>query len=98
MIDVQSEHLLTMSQAAKAIPGGGIHISTLWRWRIRGIHGVKLETATIGGKRMTSREALARFFAATTAAANGEPIPTRTPRQRADAIRRAEKSLKREGI
>ena len=54
--------------------GRRIHPSTLHRWRLRGVRGIRLETVLIGGTRYTSTEALSRFFAATTAAADGQTI------------------------
>ncbi len=96
-IEFSSETLLSLSAAAKLLPGRP-HPSTLHRWRLRGIRGVKLQTWLIGGRRFTSHEALERFCAATTAAANGEPTPVRTPRQRERSIRQAEEDLARDGI
>ena len=51
-----------------------------------------------GGARMTTEEAIARFFAATTAAANGERIPSRTPKQREREIATAERETAEAGI
>lgn len=92
MIDPSSEHLLTFAEAAKALPHP-VHISCLHRWRQRGVRGVRLETCMIGGRRYTSREALERFSAATTAAAEGKAQPARTPRQRQQAIEQAEREM-----
>ena len=50
-IDIQSESLLTLPEAAQFY---NVHVSTVYRWHLRGILGVKLETARIGGKRVTS--------------------------------------------
>jgi hypothetical protein len=97
MIDHEREELLTLTAATKLLPGRP-NVATLWRWRTAGCRGVKLETVLIGGRRMTSREALARFFAATTAAADGEPIRSETPRQRDSAISRAEKRAEQLGV
>ena len=97
MIDHECEELLTLTAATKSLPGGP-NVSTLWRWRTAGVRGVKLETILCGGRRMTSREALARFFAATTAAADGAPISAETPRQRERAIDRAEKRAQEMGV
>ena len=91
-IDISSETLLSLSDAAKTLPGRP-HVSSLFRWRLRGIRGVTLETCLIGGRRFTSREALIRFASRTTAAASGEPPPLRTPRQRERDVRRAEEEL-----
>ncbi len=69
-IDLENEHLLSMSQAAtflsKKLPGrrGGrpIHTSTLHRWTTRGLKGVRLEVMCAGGTRFTSIPAIERFF------------------------------------
>ncbi len=92
MIDIHREHLVTFSQAAKRLPSHP-HVSTFHRWRLVGVRGHKLETCLIGGRRYTSWESLERFAAATTAAANGELPPMRTPRQRLRAIRTAEREM-----
>ena len=86
------EPLLTLTQAANSLPGKP-HVSSLWRWCKRGVRGVRLETLVLAGRRYTSPRALEEFASATTAAANGEPCPIRTPRQRERAIERAEQEL-----
>lgn len=91
-IDISMETLLSLADAAKTLPGRP-HISTLHRWRLRGIRNIKLETVLIGGRRCTSHEALARFVGRTTAAASGEALPTRTPAHRERDLRRAEADM-----
>jgi hypothetical protein len=91
-VDIYSEQLLSLTDAAKSLPGRPA-ASTIFRWRLRGVRGVKLETCLIGGRRYTSMEALERFSAATTASADGQPLPVRTPSQRQLAIKRAEQEL-----
>jgi len=71
MIDLHDERLLTLQEAAELLPGSTA-ISTLHRWRQRGVRGVQLETCLIGGKRYTSKEALQRFADAITAAVDEE--------------------------
>ena len=97
MIDINSESLLSMTDASREFPGRP-HVSTLWRYAQTGCRGVKLETIRCGGRRFTSREALERFTRAVTVAVDGPGvnIPTPTPRQ-AD-LRRAEEKLDRAGI
>ncbi len=97
MIDHEAEQLLTLTAAAKLLPGRP-NVATLWRWRTSGIRGIKLETFLFGGRRMTSREALSRFFERTTAAADGAPVQAETPRQREHAIDRAEKRAQELGV
>jgi hypothetical protein len=91
-IDISVEEILTLTQAAKSLPGRPAS-STIHRWRLRGIRGVRLETILVGGRRFTSRQALERFAARITAAADGEAPPIRTPRARQQAIERAEAQL-----
>ena len=90
--DLMTEDLRTLIEATKSLPHAP-HVSTIHRWRLRGIRGIRLETVLIGGRRFTSREALARFAAATTAAANDSPPPIRSPAQRERAIKTAEAKL-----
>ena len=98
MIDPFSEQMLTLSEAARLLPGRP-HTSTLWRWIHKGIKGCRLESIFVGGTRRTSREALERFFAATTAAANGTKLlVARTSKQRQREIRSAGKELGDAGI
>lgn len=92
-IDRLTETLLSLSEAAKILPGTP-HLSTLHRWRLRGVRGVKLETCLVGGRRYTSVEAVDRFLAASTAAADSQPNPRRTPVQRQRAIERAEEEMR----
>lgn len=97
MIDTESERLLLLTDAAKVIPGRP-SVPTLWRWRMRGVRGVRLETCVVGGRRYTSREALSRFIVGTTAAADGIAASTQTSRQRMSAIEAAERELGKAGI
>ena len=45
-----------------------VSLATTWRHALRGIDGIKLETAKVGRKRFTSVEAIGRFVEALTAA------------------------------
>jgi hypothetical protein len=42
----------------------GVSVSTVWRWKMRGLKGTRLETFTVGGRRYTSREAFSRIIGA----------------------------------
>ena len=75
-----------------------VSVCTPWRWAQKGAKGAKLETICVGGKRQTSRQAFARFVAATTAATVGEKPKTRSNRARESAIFKAEDELNAEGI
>jgi len=63
-LDLLTEDMIGLSKVPGELPGR-INTSTVWRWTQRGVGGVKLETVNIGGKKMTSRQALSRFIAAT---------------------------------
>jgi hypothetical protein len=97
MIDIKSDELLTFSQAAKRLPGRP-HSSTIWRWHMRGVRGIRLETVLIGGRRYTSVDALQLFVEQTTASADGTPVPSRTSGQRRRAIAAAKQDLEEAGI
>ena len=97
-IDLTTETPITLAEAARTLPGGAVHVSTIHRWRIKGCRGVRLETFMRGGIRHTTRAAIARFFDATTAAADGDATPVRTSRQRERAITTAERQLESAGI
>lgn len=92
-----AEQRLSMTELAQR---ENVNASTTWRWAIRGVKGVRLETFHIGGKRYTTVEAFNRFVERTTAAAQGQlPAPApRTNRQREAAINRAEKLCEQQGI
>lgn len=102
MIDTTKEQPIPFSVAAREVPnrngGRGVSVPTTWRWAMRGIRGIRLESIMVGGVRMTTAEALQRFYAATTAAADGVPLPTRTPAARAREIAAAEAELSAAGI
>jgi hypothetical protein len=64
---VLSEDVLTTKQACeelRPIFGKPIDRTTLYRWALRGIQGTHLEYTKIGGRIVTSRQAIARFIEA----------------------------------
>jgi hypothetical protein len=99
MVALLSETLVTLTEASKKLPNRP-HASTIWRWYKVGVRGRRLETIVMGGRRLTSLEALSRFAGALTAARDGIPAtpPPRTSRQRQAAIRTAEAALDRAGV
>lgn len=93
------ESLLTLKQAAAAVPpyrGRKTHVSTIFRWIVHGIGGVRLEAARYGARWVTSREALERFAQRLTEARTGQASETR-PRtgRHQDQV---ERELNRAGI
>lgn len=91
MIDVQTESLLTFTQAARHLPTRP-HVSTVWRWAATG----GLETVRLGGRVYTSAEALDRF-AEHRGGKRKQPESTPTP-QRQREIADAERKLKEAGL
>jgi hypothetical protein len=80
MIDLKTETLLPLSEAAKKIPpnrsGKKVHTSTVLRWILKGVKGVALEGTRLGGRWLTSLEALQRFgdrLATTQTGVNASP-------------------------
>jgi hypothetical protein len=68
MIDLDSESVLPLADVPAVVPPGRNgrrpHVSVIYRWVQRGLRGIRLEAVQVGGHRVTSREALNRFFAA----------------------------------
>jgi hypothetical protein len=70
MSDLLKETLLPLHDVAGLVPPGRgrrTHVSTVHRWVQRGVGGVRLEAIRVGGRWLSSREALGRFVAALTA-------------------------------
>jgi len=78
MIHPATETLVTLSRAAEhypAVNGRHPHPSTVFRHAINGIDGMRLETVRVGGRLVTSVEAIERFIRAVSAAALPEGAP-----------------------
>ncbi len=95
-IDVESETVITLSEACRLIPPSGVSPATMARWIQRGVRGAKLATIVIGGRRFTSREAISGFIAAQNA--DDSPTPTVSPAQRTRQAKAAQQELARAGI
>ena len=100
MIDPNTEELLSLPVAAKSLParraGKKPHVSCLYRWTTRGCKGIVLESLQCGGTRVTSKEALARFFERLTYP--DSESARHTPARRRRAAEHAERELEREGL
>lgn len=57
-----TEDLVSLTQVAQELD---VHVSAPYRWLHRGVRGVRLESVRIGGKLLTSRQAVNRFLRAT---------------------------------
>lgn len=95
-INIKNETLLTLAEASKLLPrvsGKRIHVSTLWRWCKKGLHGTRLEYLRVGSKIVTTSEALQRFFSTLAKLDENQPqYPTYKParmrnRRNSDASR-----------
>ena len=65
------EHPITLGQAAKLYPCP-THPSTVYRHATKpNRYGIRLESFRCAGRRLTTKEAVARYFADCTDAANG---------------------------
>lgn len=64
MSAIHSERLHSFAELSQQplVNGRTIPVGTLQHWRLYGVRGVKLETLKAGGKRLTSVEALHRFW------------------------------------
>jgi hypothetical protein len=66
---IRGELLFSLPTAIEKAIGQRPHLSTCHRWRLKKAN--PLETVKVGGRRMTSVEAVSRFIEANTAAADG---------------------------
>lgn len=91
------EELVTFNQAAAWVrdrTGRKTHLATLHRWALRGCGGRRLESVLIGRQRMTSQEALLRFFDADSRQLKTEaPVPTQSPPPSPPAIKSAARDV-----
>lgn len=107
MIDLTTEKAISLDEARAILPlgrgGKRVSPSCLWRWMLKGARApggrlVKLEGLRIGGRWVTSREALQRFAEALTPSfedAEPSPKPAAARRKAAD---RAGRQLEAMGI
>jgi hypothetical protein len=111
MLDYTLETPVSLATLARQVPparnGKRCHLSTILRWITNGAKApdgtiVRLEGRRLGGRWLTSREALTRFMERLTPKlddANDEPSATaRTPAARRRASKRAARHLEEVGI
>ena len=108
MLDLSSETPLPLAAAARLVPPGRngkqTHLSTLLRWIMRGSKSpsgevVRLEAVRLGGRWVTSREAIQRFADRLTPNLDTNPAPTpHTNAQRERAAVRTAAELNTIGI
>lgn len=90
---IRDEKLFPLVQAVENATGQRPHLATVLRWTMKpNRHGLQLESVFLGGRRLTSIEAVRRFMDCTTEARNCTTLPIETPRQQQ---RKAEKAAAR---
>jgi len=90
---IENENLMPLVKAVEAATSRKPHLSTVLRWCQRGSCGIRLESRILGGRRLTSPEAVVRYMDAVTAAKDGHVTPTISPKQQATRANRAAKKL-----
>lgn len=90
--------LVPFSQVPKHVPGNRPSIATIWRWRQRGVAGIRLPVRHVGGRVYVSLADLALWFEQVQAAKENSVLPQRTEKQRERAIEAAERELAEVGI
>lgn len=90
---LRGEKLFSLPTAIEKATGHRPHVSTCHRWRLKKTN--PLVTVKVGGKRMTSVEAVFRFIEANTNAADG---PTADPRVLPDLTTDIDVELASEGL
>jgi len=89
---LERENLLPLAVAVENATGRRVHLATALRWASKGSAGVRLETVMLGGRRLTSEEAVRRFTAECTRRRGGNMDAIVPPAQ---SDRQAERSAKR---
>jgi hypothetical protein len=105
-IDLKTETPLSLTAAARLLPPGRrgrpTTLSCILRWVLTGVKTpagvVRLEAVRMGGRWITTHEALARFANRQTPKLEDPPIGLRTRGVRERACARAAKELERAGI
>ncbi len=108
-IDLASETIIPLGEVPSRLPPGRsgkpLTFSAVWRWALKGVKTpqgvVKLETVKVGGRLLTSEQALQRF-AERQSGWLGDSAPARalprTPGKRQRASERAAEKLEEIGI
>lgn len=102
-IDIQTETVIGIGAGCREFPPDGIADATMARYIQKGVkikatgEFVKLETIKIGGRRYTSKQAIARFIAAQ----NVDEVPAApaiSPTQRRRQAQAAQRALQEAGL
>ena len=81
-IDPKNEQLLTLAEACRSIPPRGVSRATLFRWIQKGVRGAILATIKIGGRTLTSQQAIDSFITSMNSSDAPQTAPSFTAEQR----------------
>jgi hypothetical protein len=101
MIDLKTEEILSLDQAAKKVR---VSFPTIWRWALKGLPApdgqrVRLRASRLGARWITSTQALQEFTDRLTPRLDDNPVSsTRSVGKRRAASERAAKALEQVGI
>ena len=62
--------------------------ATIWRWRLKGVNGVKLECVLVGGIWYSTAAAFAEFVSAQTRNSQPAPLESDAPTERTESKKR----------
>jgi len=79
LVDDRPMSLVDAAVYLGKLTGKKPHVSTLWRWCLKGCKGVRLESICIGGKRFVTATAIERFVEASTVSRSVRQEPPCTP-------------------
>ena len=68
------QKLLNICEAIHSVTGRRPNLSTGWRWSTKGCRGIRLRTAVLGGKMLTTIAWVEEFIQATTEARNANYV------------------------
>ena len=87
-INLETDDLIPVGQLLKQRLGKRISPATLWRWRLKGINGARLECVLCGGCWMTTAAAFAEFVRSQTANCQPAPMDDAAPTERSEVTKR----------
>lgn len=96
MTHSMTKRLMTLAEAARRCPKS-VHVSTIWRWALRGIGPHRLTTIKVGGRRYTTLEDLDVFFQATDTSLEGPSTKSVLATGRKRSVTAAREELMAEG-
>ena len=88
VINIETDDIRPAQQVIKSRTGKRVSPATLWRWRLKGVGGVKLPMVRVGGVWHTTVEAFAEFVRAQTAALTPADPVGEVSAERSESTRR----------